>query len=335
MQSEQSDDRVKAALSALRSQIGMYRYVVSGTLERARNTLASGSGPGQTRATLGDFASGRIDPERFAMISSGSGPLDIVDFAVVQRAIEVLESVLSPGDDAFVVDIDHGGSPGKAIRERLATLGSAFGAGVIVELVRRHLYELAKQGLPSEGHPFESWTTGERKLAPPLVVRLDGRDLDPFELAPLMDGYMRLVLVVDGPCAPAPLARLISPGVFVAQTGNLKVLDKLADFDGPAVVAIMNGPEARFVHDPRGGAAMWQRIRVERMPDALPRKSLGSRSAWQQRDDFSHLKALVEPPSLRAIPAGSLAATADGGISDPVERLTAWLVDQTRRDGIA
>lgn len=335
MQSEQPDDRVKAALSALRSEIGIFRYVLSGTIERARTTLASGSGLNQTRATLGEFAGGRIDPERFAMISSGAVPLEMIDRAVVQKAVEVLESLLRAGDEEFVVDVEHGSSPAAAIRARLATIGSAFGSGVIVELVRRHTYDSAEHDLPFEKYSFERWTSGERKLAPPLVVRLAGEDLDPFELAPLIDGCMRLVLVIDGPCAPAPLARLITPGVFVAQTDNLKVLDKLADFEGPAVVAVMNGSEARFIHDPRAGAAMWQRIRVERMPDASPRKSLGSRSAWQQRDDLLHLKALVEPPSLRAIPAGSSAATANGATSDPVERLTAWLLDQARRDGIA
>jgi hypothetical protein len=319
----QSDERVVAALSALRPQIALFRFAVSGTLERAGSTLASESGPSQTRVALGDFAGGRIDPDRFAMVSSGSGPLDVIGRVVVERATEVLESLLRDGDEEFVVDVHPGTSPAEAIRARMATLGSAFGAAALVELVRRRTYDLVQHGLPFEGHPFEKWTAGERKLAPPLVIRLDGRDLDAFELAPLIDGCVRLILLVDGPCAPAPLARLISPGVFVAQAGDMKVLDKLTDLDAPAVIAVMKGKEARFIHDPRAGSATWQRIEVTHMPDTHPRKSLGARSALQQRDDLAHLKALVEQPVLPANAADALV-----GAADATDKIAAWLIGQ-------
>jgi len=331
----QSDPRVVTALSALRPQISLFRFVVSGTIERARSALASESGPNQARTTLGDFAAGRIDADRFAMISSGSPPLEVVARAVLQRTVELLESLLRAGDDEFIIEIQPGLSAGEAIRDRLASLGSVFAASALVELVRRRIYDPALHELPLEGHPFEKWTTGERMLAPPLVLHARGPDVETFELAPLLDGCVRIVLLLDEPCAPAPLARLISPGTFVAQADDLKILEKLADFEGPGIVAIMSGAEARFVHDPRVGAAMWQRIRVARMPDASPRKPLGSRSAWQQRDDLAYLKALIEPPSLATHAVGALVAGVDASISDPVERLTAWLIDQSPRDGVA
>jgi hypothetical protein len=330
----QSDERVAAALSALGPRIALFRFAVSGTLERARNTLASESGPSQARVALGNFAAGLIDPDRFAMISSGSGPLDAVGRAVVERAAEALEVILRAGDEEFVVDVRAGTSPAAAIRARMTTLGSAFGAATLVELVRRRTYDPAQHGLPFEGHPFEKWTAAERKLAPPLVIRLDGRDLDAFELAPLIDGCVRLILIVDEPSPPAPLARLVSPGVFVAQSGGMKATERVKDFDGPAVVALMKGTEARFVHDPRAGSAMWQRIEVTHMPDAHPRKSLGRRSAWQQRDDLSHLKALIEQSVLPANPAEPLRAAVGGNGSDPADRLTAWLLDQSAPAGI-
>jgi len=330
----QSDERVVTALSAIGPRIALFRFAVSGTLERARNTLASESGPSQARVALGDFAAGLIDPDRFAMISSGSGPLDAVGRAVVERAAEALETLLRAGDEEFVVDVRAGASPAAAIRARMTTLGSAFGAATLVELVRRRTYDPVQHGLPFEGHPFEKWTVAERKLAPPLVINLDGRDLDAFELAPLIDGCVRLILLVDEPCPPAPLARLVSPGVFVAQSGDMKVMERVTDFDGPAVIAVMKGTEARFVHDPRGGSAMWQRIEVTHMPDAHPRKSLGVRSAWQQRDDLSHLKALIEQPVLPANPAEALLAAVGGNSSDPAERLTAWLLDQSTPAGV-
>ncbi|MDO8502544.1 MAG: hypothetical protein Q7S20_11945 [Gemmatimonadaceae bacterium] len=331
----QSDERVVAALSAVRPQIALFRFAVSGTLERARATLASESGPSQTRVALGDFAGGRIDPDRFAMVSAGSAPLDVIGRAVVERAAEALESLLRAGDEEFVVDVHPGTSPAAAIRARMTTLGSAFGAATLVELVRRRTYDPVQHGLPFKEHPFEKWTAGERKLAPPVVVRVDGRDLDAFELAPLLDGCVRLVLLVDEPCPPAPLARLVSPGVFVAQAGDMKVVEKVADLDGPAVIAVMKGTEARFVHDPRAGSAIWQRIEVTHMPDTQPRKSLGTRSAWQQRDDLAHLKALVEQPVLPANSADALIAAIGGGNADPAERLTAWLLDQSSRAGVA
>jgi hypothetical protein len=330
----QSDERVAAALSVLRPRIAAFRLAVSGALERAQHTLASESGPDQARVALGDFAAGLIDPDRFAMISSGFGPLDAVGRAIVERAAKALEALLHAGDEDFVVDVHAGTSAAAAVRARMTALGPAFGAATLVDLVRRRTYDPAQHGLPLKAHPFENWTTAERRLAPPLVIRLNGRDLDAFELAPLIDGWVRLVLLVDEPCTAAPLARLVSPGVFVAQAGDVKVLERVTDFDGPAVIAVMSGAEARFVHDPRAGSMMWQRIEVTHMPVAQPRKSLGARSAWQQRDDLSHLKALVQQPVLPANPAEVLVAPGVGGGFDPAERLTAWLLDQSTPDGV-
>lgn len=329
------DDRTVAALSALRPHLSLFRFFVSATLERARKTLVPESEPGYAEASLGAFASGRIDPKRFAMVSSGAAPIDNVGYAAIERAAKALESILNSGDEQFVVNVPAGGLASDAIQSRLTTLGAAFAAGAVVELVRRRTYDAVNHGASIEGRPFSNWSAGERKLAPPLVVRLAGRDIDPVALGSFMDGCLRLVLVVDEPCAPAPLARLVSPGVFVAQTSDAAVLDKLSDLETPAIVAIMNGPEARFVHDPRGSLAMWQRIQVTRMPDALPRQSLGSRSAWQQREDVIHLKSLVEPPSLPSSLGGPVARGIDGGVTDPVERLTAWLLEQSSRVGVA
>jgi len=330
----QSDERVAAALAALGPRIASFRFAISGALERARNTLESGSGPNQTRTSLGDFGGRLIDADRFAMISSGAGPLDAGARAVVERALEILEALHRAGDEQFVVEVGALTPPGGAIRARLATLGAAFGAATLSELVRRRTYDPAQHGSSLDGYPFERWAAGERRLAPPLVVQIGGSDLDAFELAPLVDGWVRLVLLVSQPCAAAPLARLVSPGVFVAQSGDMKVLERLADFDGPAVIAVMNGAEARFIHDPRAGSTMWQRMEVTHLPDTQPRKSIGARSAWQQRDDLSHLKALIQQPVLPANPAEVLVASGGGGSFDPAERLTAWLLDQSTLDGV-
>jgi hypothetical protein len=328
-----SDQRVTAALTALRPQISLFRFAVSGTVERAKNILASESGPRQTEVTLGDFASGLIDSDRFAMVSSGNEPLDTVGRAVIARAIEVLESLMQMGDEAFVIDMLPDVSPSAAIRARLATLGSAFGAGTIVELVRRRIYDPTHHGFPNAGHPFEKWTTSERTLAPPLIVRGEGRDLDPSEFAPFLDGSMRLVVLVNEPCSVAPLARLISPGVFVAQVSDISILERLNDLLAPVFVAVMSGPEARFIHDPRAGSSMWQRITVSDLPELQIRKSLGNRSSWQQREDVTHLKSLITPPSLTK--SGDSLTTGMSGTTDPAERLTAWLIEQASTAGVS
>lgn len=322
-----SDERVASALTELAPRIGAYRFAVSSALERAQSTLASESGPGNTRARLGEFGGRLIDPQIFAMIATSAGPLDGPARAAVERCADALDALLLTGDEQFVVDVRPGDSLSDAIRERLARLGSVFAAAAIIEQVRRRSYDPAQHKL-SVGFPFQLWSAGDRKLAPPLVVRVDGGDLDAVSLAPLIDGNVRVVLLVSGCTSPAPLAPLVSPGVFVAQSDDTRVVANVKDFEGPAFIAVMTGAEARFVHDPRAGASTWQRIQVTRIPTVQPRKSLGVRSAWQQREDLAHLKSLVEQPVFSAVtdaPAASIPVNA----ANPADRLTAWLLDQS------
>lgn len=332
-----SDERVTLALTALRAPIAQYRFAVSSALERAAAVLASEAEPANAGVTLGAFASGRIDPERFAMISAGAAPLDVVSCSVLRRAIETLEQLLASGDDAFIVSVPFGTSAAGAIGSKLARLGAAFAVASTVELVRRRTYDPNVHGLPFEEHPFEKWTTGERRQMPPLVVRLAGADLDPFQLAKYVDGFARIVLLVEQPCAPAPLARLMSPGVFVAQSDDMAIISKPENLEGPAVIGIMNGGEARFTHDPMSGSAMWQRIQVSRMPEILPRKSLGGRSAAQQREDVALLGSMAEQPVFPINSADALVAAigAGTGNADPVDRLADWVLSQSMAPGPA
>ncbi len=101
------------------------------------------------------------------------------------------------------------------------------------------------------------------------------------------------------------------------------------------MVAITTGDEARFVHDPRAGSELWQRMNVQRIPTAPPRKALGVRTASQQRDDIAHLRALAEAPKF--VPAANGRGASIGGSngSDATERLAAWLLEQTDLSGQA
>lgn len=327
----QSEDRVSAALAAISPQITLYRVSVSAALDRVRSMIAAESGASQVRATLGDLGARLIDADRMAMVFSGAGPLDSASTTALERAAAILEELLNPANEPFVVDVPPGTSFIAAVRNRLSYLGLGFGAAGIHELVRQRSYDPAQHETALGGYPFERWSASERRRAPPLIVRVQGSDLDALALAPLLDGCVRFVLMIDSPTTVAPLARLISPGVFVAQCGDLQALQSVVDYDGPVVIAAMSADEACFTHDPRAGNAAWQRVTLVRIPDVVPRKSFALRSVWQQRDDVAHLRSLAERPVWSASSADPLAMPASGSnaVFDPAERLTAWLLEQT------
>ena len=329
----QSDERIEVALNALRPRITLFWVAVSSALDRARTTVSAERRPALVQATLGELGGRLIDPDRFAMVSSDDGALDEASRLIIDRAIHTLERIMRSGDEQFVVDVPPEGTLRFAVRSRLAALGAAFGAATLIELIKRRAYDAGQHQLDSAGYPFERWSGADRKVAPPLVIRVDGADLDALELASLMDGCVRLILLVNEPCAAAPLARLISPGAFVAQADDVRIMDSLTDFDGPAVVAIMSGDEARFVHDPRNGSELWQRMRITRIPTIPARKALGVRTITQQRDDIAHLKALAESPKFAPESNGSATTLRTTSASDATERLTSWLLEQTGFDG--
>ena len=110
-------------------------------------------------------------------------------------------------------------------------------------------------------HPFHRWSPAERALAPPLVVEVAGTGLRGAGLLEFMEGGQKFVLAVRGAAPPAPLARLASPGVFVAQglgEESLDLVARLAAHDGPGVVAVFEeGAGAlAFVHSGEGGVEL-------------------------------------------------------------------------------
>jgi hypothetical protein len=153
---------------------------------------------------------------------------------------------------------------------------------------------------------------------------VNGADVRAGGLAEFLDGGVHIVLIVDGPCAPAPLARLVTPGTVVLQTTDATGVDVFSRFEGPAVMALVPPAAACFVHDPNGGRAAWQRLRIWNRPTTLPRHALGGSSAWQQAEELRQVDALAERPSLEGAPVEALVPAGSG---DPADRLASWLLD--------
>ena len=317
-----SDPRVALALTALRPRIEAFRSAVAAAHERAQSLLSAGGGAGKAAEELGAFAMNRIDAGRFAAIHAGQPALDAASRSIVSQAVEILGSHARAANDAFVVDVPPGGSLPDFVAAALGRLGRSFGAAAVVELVKSGRFSAATNAFFLDFYGFEHWGRGERAVAPPLVVVVDGADLRGGGLADFLDGSVQLILVVRGASAPAPLTRLITPSALVIQTNDAGSLARLSSASGPAIVALVPDSAARFVHDPAGGKGAWQRLAVSFRPEP-PRRALGMWSAAQQREELLALESLSMPPALGDASIESLTGNRDG---DPVDRLASWLL---------
>ncbi|MFN8574871.1 MAG: hypothetical protein U0132_22655 [Gemmatimonadaceae bacterium] len=329
-----SDDRIQLALRALERPIAEFRAALAGALAQANSFLAAQRTDPSTRADiasreLGSFANGRLDAAKFSALFASAGTLAPEHVAQVERAVKVLDEVLAQGEDLFQVDVPSGTVLSTAVGEALARIGRAFGAMLLVELVRGDRYQAAEHDGLLDRLDFRAWTRDERRFAPPLVVGVDGADLHVGGLADFTDGRQKIVLVVRGDGAPAALARLITPGTLVLQTTDGAGLDRVATADGPAIAAIVPDTAAQFLHDPRGGKEPWQRFTVWHLPEA-PRKALGGASVWQMGEDLRQLAALAAAPSVEPATSGGLVAAGPA----TVDRLAQWLLGQTEPSAV-
>lgn len=321
-----SDPRIVTALAALAVPIATFRAAIAGALGRANALLVSDVAD-RARVELGDFARGRLNPDAFAALAARSA-LDGAARSRIERAARVLRALASADDSIFVVDVPRAGDLRREVAVALGRLGCAFGARRALDTARSGRFDTAHHDDLLDLWPFEYWTKAEREVAPPLVVTIDGADLHAPGLTEFMDGAVRIVLVVRGPCTPAPLARVVTPGVLIVQSDG-KGLEVVARSGGPAIAALLEGDAAHFVHDPSAGRDVWQRLTVSRRPTADPRSAVGRWSAWQQRDELRHLGGLVQAPSLPEI---TVAAAIGANGADPAERLATWLLEQAQLD---
>ncbi|MBI2218987.1 MAG: hypothetical protein HYU51_17005 [Candidatus Rokubacteria bacterium] len=325
-----SDDRTRDVLSTLRPATEAFLGSIATTADEVRRWLAAQQSnvegrAAALRAELGPFGARHLDADRLVAIVDRMPHADPATLEAVEHAREVLGELFARGAGLFTVRLGDGEDLCDAVAAALAEVGRAFASARVAQDARAGRRPGAHGAAALERLPFARWSRSERRLAPPLVVQVDGADLRAAGLSEFLDGRQKLVLVVRGDCAPAPLVRLITPGTFVAQTGDLAALDGLVRFDGPGVAAVVPETAARFLHDPASGGASWERITIIAVPDTPPRKTIGGFSPVQQAEELALLSSLAAPPR-SAVAAAEASAQATS--SDPVDRLASWLLRQ-------
>lgn len=338
-----SDAPIKElALAALDARVAAFRSAVAAAEEEIRTFVANSRGAREFRAEkalveLGPFAVGRIDPSKFAVFVEEAEDLSPEARGVLERAEEIL-SGFAVGPEVHLTSVEPGGDLRDVVKDTLDHVGQVFGASRAVELARNGLFDPDQHNHLLGRLAFRRWNRAERQLAPPLVVEVEPDDLLPAGLGEFLDGLVKVVLVVKGVTAPAPLARLITPGTYVVQTADPDELRALAASPHPGVALLFDeerGEQARFVHDPEAGDAPWQRLAVSHMP-AQPAVGRGRRApTWLE--ELAHLEALARKPAAAAAVRNGDAQPADAAVeveSAPADQLAAWLLSQTDVSGI-
>ncbi|MBT8397397.1 MAG: hypothetical protein HKO65_13850 [Gemmatimonadetes bacterium] len=327
-----SDERIVQALEALVDAKESFTSSVAMSAEEVRGILERGQGGDedpQARLAheLGPFAAGRIDLDRLAPFVGANKKLDPDKRAEILAAYQTLTELKKAGDDLFTAKVPLDGYLRGAVFTALGKAGSAFGAARSVEWA---LHDLAHpEGVEDclERFPPNKWNSAERVWAPPLVIEVEGQDLRPASLAELLEGGQKIVLVVNGPAAPAPLVRLITPGVAVIQTDDPAELSVLGAVDGPGIAAVMPEGCAKFMHIPGEGRSLDQRLTVSHLPEKAPKRALGSISAFHQAEELGQLASLTA--SVGAVETASVDAGLGVPEMDDAGQLASWLIHQS------
>ena len=284
--------------------------------------------PERAASELGHFAEGRIDPQRFSALTGDREPLDDRSQEVLAEALEVLRTIVKKGDENFVARVEEGDSLVERVESALAASGRAFGAAEAVERVRTGGDAQAARQSFTGGNPPGRWNRAERSLAPPLVVATPGSALDVEGLGRLLEGAIKIILVVDGPAPPAALISLVTPHVLVLQTTDPEELARVSEARGPAIAALIPETCVRFLHKPTGGPALAQRLSVGEIPDASTLRLLGTITPWRQAEALTQLAALKSAAESVALPSANGTSGESVEAPAPADRLAAWLLDQ-------
>jgi hypothetical protein len=333
-----SDERIIKALEALGDAKESFVSSVAMSAEEVRGILERDQGDNekpQERLAheLGPFAAGRIDLERLAPFVGADKKLEPEKRDRIRAAYEVLLDLKKAGNDLFCARVEVDGYLRGGIVGVLARAGTAFGAARSVEWAVHDLVPMETSKDVLDSFPPSLWNSAEKSCSPPVVVEVDGQDLKVGSLGELLSGNQKVVLVVTGKAAPAPLVRLITPGVTVLQTDDPADLAVLGANDGPGVAALMPEGCAKFLHSPMAGGALNQRLSVSFMPEKEPTRPLGSISAFQQVEELKQLGALAA--STEVAPAADVEASGEGPPPmDEAGQLASWLISQADVAGV-
>ena len=352
-------DALAAPREAFDTALALTAEEVRGFLDTHRDPEEEGSD--RVAAELGAFGSARIDPERFTSLVEMERPVDVEAIHRAEKGWAGLLALRERGADLHAVRVPSGGDLVGVAVDALAEAGRAFGLARAVRFVRNGGPESA--AAVDGSYPPALWSASERALAPPLVIDVDGVDLRVSGLGDVLDGAQKLILVVRGPAPPAPLARLIRPGLMVMQCTDPDALDELGRYDGAAVAALLPEGAAVFTHDPRNGKSYAGRLTIASAPDADTVSPVGALSLPWVLEDLEHLHGLAasgaEPPAVPAAPtapspkAGTAGTPSPGAAvpavpaastaavphppeapatlaapADPADRLAGWLLEQ-------
>ena len=332
-----SDERIAQALEALSdaveffaSSVAMSAEEVRGILERERG--ANDNPQVKLALELGPFAAGRIDPERLAPFVGANDRLEEDKRAQVEAAYRTLLDLRKAGGEVFTAKVPLDGYLRGTVFAALGKVGVAFGAARSVEWA---LHDIAPpEGVEDamERFPPDLWNRAERGCSHPIVIEVEGQDLRAASLGELLEGSQKIVLVVNGPAAPAPLVRLITPGVTVIQTDDPAELAALAASPGPGVAALMPEGAAKFTHLPGEGKGLNERLDVKYLPEKEPKRALGAISAFQQVEELRQLASLTARVEAGAVVSSG--AGTEAPVMDEAGQLASWLVHQANFAGV-
>ncbi|NJD10987.1 MAG: hypothetical protein FIB01_11320 [Gemmatimonadetes bacterium] len=330
-----SEDRTLAVLKVLEPARAAFHGALVAAVEELRGYIATHRQVPDigkaAAASLGQFAAGRIDAERFGALFAHDGRLPPEELDRLEQALEGLADFARQGDELYRIRVAPGADLRDTVRGALAARGRAFAVARGAEAIRSGRGEAVATDEQSN-FPFRQWHRAERQIAPPLVLEVEGGDLHVGGLAEYLDGRFKLVLLVAPPAPAAPLTRLIGPHVFVQQTTDPAALRRLVAFDGPGIAAVVPGGCACFTWDPSAGPRFEQRLQVELVPGDDPQQAIGSDGVAQQQADLQWLHELSELRA-RAL-AGGVAASGDAVLGDPADLFAAWLLRQTSLEGV-
>ena len=329
------DSLITGALEAMRAPAEAFHSSLARAVEDLRAFLTrhrkSPADPEHlVAAELGAFGAGHVDARRFSALLAPPETLETDDLRHVERALETLTAAESRGTDLLRARVPGGGDLRDTVAQTLAEAGRVFGVIRQVAPLLDGCGSALDAGSLPHGYPFSMWSLGERAVAPPLFIDVNGSDLDPAGLSEFLDGAQKIVLVVHGAAPPAPLARLVSPHVLVVQTHEADDLARVASFSGPAISALGSKGLVPFVHDPDAGAAYADRLSVGELPDLGTLPAIGSLSRFRQSEDLAHLRELAttRPWTSAALASSGAAGQVEQKDIDPIDRLAGWLLQQ-------